>query len=70
MTTAIVNQAGARGRGRVGNKLAVLRTRSGRTVLLADAFDCGQGRCACDADAYAPDVADAFHALYKEVYAQ
>lgn len=53
MIIAIVNQAGARGRGRVGSKLAVLR---------ADAFDCGQGRCACDADA--------FHALYKEVYAQ
>ena len=44
--------------------------RSGRKVLLADAFDCGQGRRACDADAYARDVADAFHALYQEVSAQ
>lgn len=70
MTTAIANRAGARGRGLVANDLAVLRTRSGREVLRADAFDCGLGRCACDADACAPDVADAFHALSKEVYAQ
>jgi hypothetical protein len=48
MIIAIVNQAGARGRGLVANKLAVLRTRSGRKVLLADAVDCCQGRCACD----------------------
>ncbi|SFL45799.1 hypothetical protein [Rugamonas rubra] len=49
MIIAIVNQAGARRRGLVANKLAVLRTRSGRKVPLADAFDCGQGRCACAA---------------------
>lgn len=70
MIIAIVKQAGARGRGLVGNKLALLRTRSGRKVLLADAFDCGLGRCARDADAYAPDVAGEFHALYQEAYAQ
>lgn len=41
------------------------------TVLHAPAaHDYGAGRCVCDAEACAPEIAADLHALYKEVYAQ